>query len=217
MNSRRPDPRSTAPPRTPLVVSALVASALVASSALASGCAREATDSGDPGSSAEADAPAPGSSAEADAPRLRTGSAAYAFTPDGAMERAAIDFAYENRGRDTLYQPACRPNGGSPGLSMAVHRRAQDGWETVWVPMLLACLSEPIEVAPGATYRDTFEIVLHPQDTTFQPELNTEVAIDGTYRLLWQQLLRTYDPNRYPFGEELPESLRVSNAFELGR
>jgi hypothetical protein len=66
-------------------------------------------------------------------------------------------------------------------------------------------------------YRDTFEVVLHPQDTTFQPHLNTEVEIDGTYRLIWHQLLRTYDPNRYPFGEELPESLRVSNTFRLSR
>ena len=144
--------------------------------ALAAGCVREAADAGGPESGAE-----DGSA------RLRTGHAAYVFTPDGAWERAAVDFVYENHGADTLYQPACRPNGGDPGLSMAVQERVEDGWETVW------------------------------EDSTLQPRLNTEVEIEGTYRLFWQQLLRTYDPNRYPFGEELPESLRVSNTFRLSR
>lgn len=83
--------------------------------------------------------------------------------------------------------------------------------------MLLACLSEPIVLPPGDTYRDTFEVVLHPQDTISQPLLNTEVDIDGTYRLVWQGLLRSYDAGSYPFGEEVAESLRVSNAFRLER
>jgi len=192
--------------RRPAVRPANVLGTAILASALAAGCVGNASDSG-----------GPGSAVEDDAPRLRTGGSAYAFTRDGVWERTRIDFAYENRGPDTLYQPTCRPNGGDPGLSMAVQKRVGGGWENAWAPVLPACLSEPIRVAPGATYRDTFEVVLHPQDSTHHPHLNTEVDIEGTYRLIWLQLLRTYDPDSYPFGEEVADSLRVSNPFELSR
>jgi hypothetical protein len=198
--------------------------ALITAFAVAA-CARDAPDAGGtPGSGADAASPpaqdaGDGGAARASAaPPVRTGRDAYTFAREGEWERTSIDFVYHNPSPDTLYQPTCRGNGvGDPGLSMAVQKRLDERWETVWVPVLLACLSEPILVAPGGTYRDTFEVVLHPQDTTLQPLLNTEVAVDGTYRLIWQQLLRSYDPQSYPFGEEAAETLRVSNAFRLGR
>jgi hypothetical protein len=151
-------------------------------------------------------------------PPLRTGAESYALRRDGDWERTTLDFVFRNKSDDTLYQPTCRANGvGDPGLSLVVQERTAEGWEDVWAPMLLACLSEPIVVAPGGTYRDTFEIVLHPQDTVTQPRMNTEVPLDGTYRLFWHQLLRTYDPEAYPFGEEAADSLRFSNSFALRR
>ena len=188
----------------------LVLAALVA---LAPGCAREPStdaDTNEPGSDA--------ANAAREAAPIATGSEAYLFGRDDEVERTSIDFVYDNRGTDTLYQPTCRVNGaGDPGLSMAIQKSTAEGWSTVWVPVLPACLSEPIIVPPGAAYRDTFEVVLHPQDTAVQPLLNTEVDVEGRYRLLWQQLLRDYDPARYPFGEEAAESARVSNPFTLGR
>lgn len=191
-------------------------------------CARETPASGDdpPASGAASGdraasrdgAPRGGRADASGAHPIRTGHDTYAFTRDGDWERTRIDFGYDNGGPDTLYQATCRANGvGDPGLSMAVQRRVEDRWETAWVPILLACLSEPIVVPPGSTYRDTLEVTLHPQDSTLQPLLNTEVDIEGTYRLLWQGLLRSYDAESYPFGEEVAESLRVSNAFRLER
>ena len=194
-------------------VRAMALAAPVAMAVVATSCQPEPPDV------IPAEAPAQADGVATPAAPIQTGARSYTLgRVEGGWERTLIDFVFRNRGADTLYQPTCRANGeGKPGLSLVVQEQVDERWEDVWHPMLLGCLSEPIVVPPGGAYRDTFEVNLHPQDTVTQPRLNTEVPVDGTYRLRWDQLLRTYDADAYPFGEEAAESLRISNPFTLTR
>lgn len=82
--------------------------------------------------------------------------------------------------------------------------------------MLPECLSEPIVVPAGGSRADVTEIYLHRQDSERMPLFNPSVDIDGTYRLVWENLLRTYSADRYPFGEELRLEQRVSTRSNCG-
>lgn len=155
--------------------------------------------------------------AEPEAAPLQTEEPGYTLTPDGAVERVSIGFVYRNPRREKLYHPICRPNGGDPGLAIILQKQVDGRWIEVWGPALPGCLSEPIEIPSLATYRDTLDVWLHPQDTAYHPQFNPLVEVDGTYRLVWLDLLRTYDPDQYPFGVEVPEADRVSNPFTLRR
>jgi hypothetical protein len=72
-------------------------------------------------------------------------------------------------------------------------------------------------IPPGGHFRDTLDVRLHPQDTLHHPHLNPEVEINGTYRLIWYDLLQSYDPGSYPFGEPIDLWERLSITFELRR
>ncbi len=148
---------------------------------------------------------------------LRVDREVYTLRPDGAMERVSIPFTYGNARPDTLYHPTCRPSGGKPTVQVAVEKRIDGSWRPAWSQALPQCLSEPIVIPPGGTFADTLDLVLHLQDTLHQPVLTPLAALDGEFRLVWHQLLSSYDAEARPFGEEIPLEARVSGPFRLRR
>lgn len=153
-----------------------------------------------------------------EAARIQVSDTLFQSYREDVWERFDIPFVYTNFRSDTLYHPTCRPNGeGAPTVNMGLQRLLGEGWVDVWSPALPQCLSDPIVIPPAGDFRETLMVYLHPQDTLHQPQFNTEVDIDGTYRLIWHDLLRTYDADAYPFGEAIAQWERMSMAFELRR
>ncbi len=151
-------------------------------------------------------------------PRIQVGDTLFFSRTEDIWERFDIPFVYTNFRPDSLYHPTCRPNGsGAPTVNIGLQRLLDGGWMDVWSPMLPECLSEPIVIPPGGRFLDTLNVYLHPQDTLNQPLFNTAVDIDGTYRMVWRDLLRSYDPTKYPFGQPIDLWERQSITFELRR
>jgi hypothetical protein len=69
-------------------------------------------------------------------------------------------------------------------------------------------------IGPGAKYRDTLRVFAGTYGDKLHPQFQTE-QVEGVYRLRWDQALSSFDPDRHPFGEELPLEFRVSNEFVL--
>lgn len=157
------------------------------------------------------------SSSASEAPRLRPDRDVYTVRADGQVEKVSIPFTYCNWRRDSVYHPTCRPNEGEPTVAIAIEKLVSGEWKTAWAQALPGCLSEPLIIEPGETFSDTLDVVLHPQDSVPYPLLTPLVDIEGTYRLVWQELLRSYDPERSPFGEPLPLQERGSGTFQLRR
>lgn len=150
-------------------------------------------------------------------PGLSTESSTYRLRTDGVTERTSIPFAYRNARAEALYHPTCRPSGGPPTVAVMIERLDGGIWVPAWSQALPQCLSDPLVIQPGETFRDTLEVVLHPQDSIHPGILVPGQDVEGTYRLVWTQLLRTYDPDGYPFGEEIPFPERASRSFGLSR
>jgi hypothetical protein len=150
--------------------------------------------------------------------RIQVSDTLFFSRAEDIWERFDIPFVYTNFRTDTLYHPTCRSNGsGAPTVNIGLQRLRDGEWTDVWSPTLHQCLSDPIVIPPSGRFLDTLNVYLHPQDTLHQPLFNPAVDIDGTYRMVWRDLLRSYDPKGYPFGEPIDLWERQSITFELRR
>ena len=122
-----------------------------------------------------------------------------------------IPFRFRNPLPDTVYVVNC-----SRGLATSLERLEAGEWQHYWSPIMLMCLSPPIVIPPGATYRDSARIVGVLPGHNAGPEFGSAEP-EGTYRLRWGNLVLHYhdaEPGR-GFGDPVPEELTVSNAFRL--
>ena len=197
--------------RRAILRASIVVSALVPISACGPAGQPDGTSGADPDTGGIAQ------ESDSQAPRLRLDRDVYTARADGRLERFSIPFTYHNGRHERVYHPTCRPGGGEPTVAIAIEKLVEGEWQPAWAQALPGCLSEPLIVEPGGTFSDTLEVILHPQDTVAQPLLTPLVDLDGTYRLVWHQLLRSYDPASYPFGEPLPLHERLSGTFRLRR
>lgn len=97
---------------------------------------------------------------------------------------------------------------------MSLEKKVQGGWERFWGPVLFDCLSAAVVIPPGTRYQDTLEVF------GVQPGRNVAPAfrmndIEGTYRLVWNNLVLHYRDSGMTFGDSLALSLRRSNEFQL--
>lgn len=101
-------------------------------------------------------------------------------------------------------------NGAQP---MGLQRLVGVDWINAWSAALNACFSAPIEVRPGGTR--TAALAIAPGAGAVTYPRGRETIESGTYRVVWYGVLRSYDPKKPPFGDELPQELRVSAPFTI--
>jgi hypothetical protein len=143
---------------------------------------------------------------EGDAP-LQTDRLEYQLQRDGeGALRVEIPFTYHNHTGKTVYLLNC--NGDvSPSL-----QKWQGGeWVRAWSPIMLLCLSQPIQVAPDAVYEYTLHVFAAPRGSNTLPQFEVPV-VDGTYRLVWHAPVHDYHSSP---STPLTLENRVSNNFRL--
>jgi hypothetical protein len=97
----------------------------------------------------------------------------------------------------TVYVMNC--NG---AITTGLQRREGDQWTNAWIATINGCFSAPIVIEPGGRHLGTLSI---REDGAF-PKLTP-----GTYRVVWHNVMQTFDANVHPpRGEELPIEERAS-------
>ena len=123
----------------------------------------------------------------------------------------SVDVPYEFT--NDARRPVCVVNCNGlapPGLE----KRVEGEWVRAWGADVPSCLSDPIIIHGGSTFADTLRVVgAHPANPNRASFHVAELA--GLYRLVWENVLWTYDAESYPFGESLSLPARTSNAFTL--
>jgi hypothetical protein len=142
-----------------------------------------------------------------DAAPFQTDALEYALLRNDIGYHMQIGVEYTNLTGVTSYFVNC--NGAT---ALALEKWIDDAWVAVWWPVLPECLSAPIEVRPGERWTTEVHVFGGLPGTDYYPQFDTQ-DLPGVYRLRWTQLLRTYDPDRYPFGELLALAHTVSNRF----
>ena len=140
---------------------------------------------------------------------IRTDAASYRLVWDDRGWSATIPFEFTNPAADTLYAVNC--NG---AIAVALERKEGTAWSTFWVPMMNACLSPPVVIPPGQLHRDTVELWGAPPGGNMGPEFRS-ADVEGTYRLIWTNLVSHYDDRAAGFGDTVPAAYRHSNDFQL--
>lgn len=140
---------------------------------------------------------------------VQTDRAQYRLRQEGIGFKTQIPFSFRNPLPDTVYMFNC---GGA--LDMSLEKKVQGGWEWFWGPVLFECLSAPVVIPPGTRYQDTLEVFGVQPGRNAAPAFRTN-DIEGTYRLVWNNLVLHYRDSGMTFGDSLALSLRRSNEFQL--
>lgn len=139
---------------------------------------------------------------------FQTDSLAYTLRLGGNWYQGEIGVTFTNRTSAAVYIVNC---GGATELRL---EKLVDGqWRDFWAPVLFACLSAPITVPAGDTYRTRIGIAAGLPGTNTAPQFASP-DITGEYRAVWTEVLSSYQ-DRLPFGEPLPLTARISNSFFL--
>ena len=120
-----------------------------------------------------------------------------------------IDFTYLNAAADTVYLVHCNDH-----ILMDLEKFVEGDWVPAWYGETNSCLSEPIEIDPGATFARQLDITgMFPSDPSFNSFLVEE--LEGTYRLVWRQPRYHFDGVGPGLGDTLALADRRSNEFRL--
>ena len=84
----------------------------------------------------------------------------------------------------------------------------------MWSPILNQCLSPAITIAPGAAHTDSLVLWGAPPGGNIGPEF-TDTSFDGSYRLVWVNIVTHYNTSTPGFGDSIPAVHRTSNEFTL--
>lgn len=140
---------------------------------------------------------------------FQTESLSYTLVPTAQGLEGEIAFIFTNPTAEPVYIVNCR------GMTaLRLEKQSGDTWITAWSPVILQCLSPPIVVQPGQQYSGVVHVSSGYPSTNLHPQFSVD-PIPGVYRIVWDDVLRTYDDGTYPFGEPIPHEQRVSNRFRL--
>lgn len=140
---------------------------------------------------------------------LQTDRSEYELRRTDQRLEVEIPFTYTNVTGETVFVVHC--DGIAPP---SLEKRVDDRWVHAWSAVVPQCLSEPIEIGPGATYADTLVVYAGLPTTRLAPQFQV-APVDGVYRLVWHSVVHDYDADRPGFGEPLELAYRVSNSFVL--
>ena len=141
-------------------------------------------------------------------PLLVTDGPSYVLRAEGLGWRVEIPYTFTNRTGGPVYLVNC--NG---AFAIRLDRLVHNAWKEAWSPILPLCLSAPIVIAEGATFRTTLHVWGARPNENAGPQFDASNPA-GTYRIVWVGAVSRYQ-DELPFGPELPLEARVSNAFEL--
>lgn len=141
-------------------------------------------------------------------PLIQTDRASYTLSWNAPLLMTRIAYVFTNRTGHTVYLPNCRGEFG-------VELERGDGapWKVAWAPVLLMCLSAPIVIEARATFAGILLVAGGLPGSNVGPQFY-RADPSGRYRLVWTQVLSSYDPSTVS-GKMVPEEDRVSNSFEL--
>ncbi|MGH7714332.1 MAG: hypothetical protein ACREOG_23845 [Gemmatimonadaceae bacterium] len=129
------------------------------------------------------------------------------LTPTGY--EGAIGVTFTNPTSNAVYIVNCQG-----GTSLHLDKLVGSRWIVAYAPVVLDCLSAPIVIQKGAQYRSVVGIYAGYPGTNFHPKF-TVSEISGIYRIVWSDVVRTYDQQRGAWSDPLPEPLRTSNWFTI--
>jgi hypothetical protein len=121
----------------------------------------------------------------------------------------AIPYAFTNQTGGPVYIPNCLGS-----FLLHLEREVDGEWRTALSPLIPMCLSAPIVIADGARFVDTLEVVGGLPGSRYGDQFDVADPT-GTYRLVWDDALSSYQESQRPHGPELPIDARVSNRFTL--
>lgn len=100
-------------------------------------------------------------------------------------------------------------------ISSRLQRQVGDGWVDAWAATVNGCLSEPIAIAAGGNHTAT--VLVRPRSgAVLYPGGKQDGMIEeGTYRLVWDRVLTSFNRQARPVGPELPLTQRISNSFQV--
>lgn len=140
---------------------------------------------------------------------FQTESLSYTLISTRSGLEAKIAFVFTNPTSAPVYIVNCKG-----ATSLRLEKQSGDEWVPAWSPVIPECLSAPIIVQPGQQYSGVVHVSAgHPSNNLY-PKFVVD-PIPGVYRIMWHDVLRTYNDRAYPFGEPLPLEHRVSNRFQL--
>lgn len=139
---------------------------------------------------------------------FQTDATTYRFTTTGYGTEGRLRATLVNRSGRTMYFVNCRG-----GTSLTLQRLDGQQWTRFWSPVLLMCLSAPITVPDGGTH--VFDILVFAGNagSNYRPQFEGPLRT-GLYRVIWHDAYFSYQ-DRLPWGEPVPEPLRVSNSFVI--
>ena len=154
-------------------------------------------------------APASSSSVKTGAAAIQTDASAYELEAGSIGYAATIGFVFTNRSQAAVYVVNC---GGAAPPSLET---LLDGeWVKAWSAVVPLCLSPPIVIEAGEKYQGKLYLFAGYPTGNAYPKFET-AQIGGLHRLVWDNVLTSYDSRDYPFGPPLPRDERVSNSFTL--
>ena len=142
-------------------------------------------------------------------PLFRTDSSQYTVRRVYEGREVSFSVVFTNHTSRTAYFVNCLDD-----VTPLLQKQVGGSWTTVWAPIKFMCLSQPITVAPGASYETQFRIFGADPDTNTLPKFST-TDLNGTFRLAWGGVVFDYHADGTSFGEPLPVEGRVSNSFTL--
>lgn len=140
---------------------------------------------------------------------FQTDSTQYSIRRTDGVFVTEIGVTFTNTTGHTVYFVNCLG-----GTSLVLEKLVGDQWEYAWGGGGLDCLSAPITVNPGATYRRVIRVWAAHRGTNSYPQFAFD-DLQGDYRILWHDAMKNFDANRSGFGDRLPLSQRVSNRFAM--
>lgn len=140
---------------------------------------------------------------------FQTDQLSYTLSSTRSGLEGKITFVFTNPTSAPVYIVNCRG-----ATSLRLEKQSGDTWVPAWSPVIPLCLSAPVVVQPGQQYSGVVHVSAgHPSNNLY-PKFVLD-PVPGVYRIVWADVLRTYDDQAYPFGEPLPLEQRVSNRFQL--
>jgi hypothetical protein len=152
---------------------------------------------------------APPDTARKQTTAIETDTSVYTLTRDSLGWGTSIRYSFTNSSADTMYAVNC--NG---SITVALERKEGTEWQTFWAPLINGCLTPPIVTPPGTGVEARLELWGAPPGGNVGPEFR-DTIFDGTYRLVWWNLVTHYNTDSPGFGDTIPLVHRVSNEFTL--